>query len=117
MLKDISLYIMATLYILAGVNHFIKPKFYLRIIPRYLPWHKTINYLSGIAEVLFGALLLVPAYSTLAAWGIIALLIAVFPANINHLNSYKPGSSIPLWALYIRLPFQGLLIFWAWWHT
>lgn len=116
-MKDISLYIMAVLYIMAGVNHFVKPKFYLRIIPGYLPWHKVVNYISGAAEILLGLLLLYPPYSSYAAWGIVALLVAVFPANINHLTSAKPGRGLPVWALYLRLPFQGVLILWAWWYT
>jgi len=116
-MKDISLYIMAGFYIVAGINHFVKPKFYLRIIPPYIPAPKAMNYISGAAEVLLGLLLLCPHYSTLAAWGIIALLIAIFPANVYHLTSAKPGQGIPIWALYVRLPFQGLLIWWAWWHT
>ena len=108
---------MATLYILAGINHFFQPKFYLRIMPRYLPWPKSLNYISGAAEVVLGLLLFCPAYSTWAAWGIIALLIAVFPANINHLTSAKPGKGPPIWTLWLRLPFQLIFILWAWWHT
>ena len=116
-MKEISLYIMAALYVLAGVNHFVQPKFYLRIIPRSIPWHKAVNYISGAAEIVLGLLLLYQPYSRIAAWGIIALLIAVFPANVNHLTSAKPGRGIPIWALYLRLPVQGLLILWAWWYT
>ena len=116
-MKEISLYIMAALYVVAGVYHFARPKFYLRIIPLYIPWHKAVNSITGAAEILLGLLLLYPPYSRIAAWGIIALLIAVFPANVNHLTSAKPGRGIPIWALYLRLPFQGFLILWAWWHT
>ena len=116
-MKEISLYVMAALYILAGANHFVRPKFYLRIIPRYIPWHKAVNYVSGAAEILLGVMLLFPTYRILAAWGIIILLIAIFPANVNHLTTAKPGKGLPIWALYIRLPFQGILILWAWWHT
>jgi uncharacterized membrane protein len=116
-MKEISLYVMAALYILAGANHFIWPKFYLRIIPRYIPWQKAVNYVSGAAEILLGVMLLFPSYRILAAWSLIILLIAIFPANVNHLKSAKPGKGLPLWVLYIRLPFQGILILWAWWHT
>ncbi len=116
-MKEISLYIMAVLYILAGINHFVNPKFYLRIIPPYIPWHKAVNYISGATEIALGLLLLYPPYSNSGAWGIIVLLIAVFPANIYHLTSVKPGRGIPLWILTLRIPFQGVLILWAWWYT
>ena len=116
-MKDISLYIMAAFYVVAGVNHFLKPKFYLRLMPPYLPWHKPLNYLSGVIEVFLGLLLLDACCSIKAAWGIIALLIAVFPANIYHLQSAQPGGKEPIWGLWLRLPFQGLFILWAWWHT
>jgi uncharacterized membrane protein len=108
---------MASLYILAGIYHFVNPKFYLKIIPPYIPWHKLMNYLSGGAEIILGLLLLLPSYSTYAAWGIIALLIAIFPANVYHLTSAKPGKGIPIWGLWLRIPFQGLFIWWAWCYT
>ncbi|MEQ9287746.1 MAG: DoxX family protein [Cyclobacteriaceae bacterium] len=116
-MKEASMYVMGVLYILAGINHFLKPKFYLRIIPPYIPWHKAMNYISGAAEVFLGLLLFCPPYSTMAAWGIILLLIAVFPANIYHLTSAKPGKGIPIWVLWLRLPFQAVFILWAWWYT
>lgn len=106
---------MAATYIFAGINHFVMPKFYLRIIPRYLPFHKTLNYLSGALEILLGALLLFPEYRSISARGIVALLIAIFPANVNHLTSAKSKKGI--WLLYARIPFQGILIWWAWWYT
>lgn len=110
---EISLYIMAGLYILAGVNHFVMPKFYMRIMPKYVPSHRVMVLVSGVAEIGLGALLLVPAYQSLAAWGVIALLIAVFPANVHHLTSRKPEDSPPAWVLWLRLPMQGVLAWWA----
>ena len=111
-IKTISLYVMAGLYFVAGVNHFIMPKFYLKIMPPYLPFPKALNLLSGLAEIVLAILLLIPQYSTLAAWGIIALLIAVFPANIYH-HQKSRNKTLTL----IRLPFQAVFILWAWWHT
>ena len=108
---------MASLYILAGIYHFVNPKFYLKIMPPYIPWHKTMNYLSGAAEIILGLLLLYPPYSTYAAWGIIALLIAIFPANVYHLTSAKANSKILIWVLWLRIPFQGIFIWWAWYYT
>jgi len=104
---------MAVLYILAGINHFVMPRFYIRIMPRYIPFHRFMVVASGFAEIGLGILLLIPAYKSWAAWGIIALLIAIFPANIHHLTSRKRGTGPPAWALWLRLPVQGLLIWWA----
>lgn len=112
-----SLYAMAALYATAGVSHFVFPAFYLRIMPPYIPWHRPIVYLSGLAELGLAALLLLPEYSTWAAWGIIALLVAVFPANLYHFTSRGAGMRVPLWALALRLPLQAVLIGWALWHT
>ena len=117
LLKTISLIVMALFYIVAGINHFRVPKFYLRIMPPYLPNPKLLNALSGIAEVVLGVLLLVPATSQWAAWGVIALLIAVYPANIYHYTSKGAGMNISQQALAFRLAFQFVFIAWAWWHT
>ncbi len=108
---------MALFYIASGVNHFRSPKFYLRIIPPQLPYPKLINWMSGAAEISLGILLLVPQTTQLAAWGVIALLIAVFPANIYHLIAKGAGMKIPLWGLWARLPLQLVFIWWAYTHT
>lgn len=116
-LKTGSLIIMALFYIVAGANHFKNPKLYLRIIPPTLPYPTVLNWLAGAAEIILGILLLIPATSRQAAWGVILLLIAVFPANIYHLIEKGAGMKIPIWALWVRLPLQGLLIFWAFIYT
>lgn len=108
---------MAGFYTLAGIGHFVATKFFMRIMPPYIPWHKPIVYLSGVAEIGLGILLVMPAYSSWAAWGVIALLVAVFPANLYHFSSGGAGMRIPQWALALRLPLQGVLMVWAWWHT
>ncbi len=113
----IGLIIMAVMYILAGLNHFYQPKFYLRIIPPALPYPKLINIVSGLAEIVLGAMLLFPQFSALAAWGVIILLVAVFPANVYHLMAKGAGMKVPVWVLWVRLPLQGLLIYWAWLYT
>lgn len=113
---EISKYIMAVLYILAGANHFVSPKFYYKITPPFLKNKPLINWLSGGAEILLGALLFT-AFSSWAAWGIIALLIAVFPANIYHLQQKGAGMKVPIWALWVRLPLQFVLIYWAYAFT
>ena len=113
---EISRYIMAIFYILAGVNHFISPKFYYKITPPFLKNKPLINQLSGGAEILLGLALFTPWYPW-AAWGVILLLIAVFPANVYHLQQKGAGMKIPLWALWVRLPLQGALIYWAYLYT
>ena len=110
--ETISLWVMAILYILAGINHFINPKFYLKIIPPFLPWHKALNWISGAAEIVLGIGLLIPVYTSISAWGIILLLIAVFPANIYHfMKGYRKKKMV--WILATRLPLQFLFIWWA----
>lgn len=115
--KFVLLLIMAVLYVLAGINHFVKPEFYLRIMPDYLPWHLALVYLSGVAEIVLGIAVLIPRLRRLAAWGIIALLVAVFPANVYAaVNEISLLSGDPFWN-WVRLPFQGVFILWAWWYT
>jgi len=115
-LKIASKFILAFFMLGAGVMHFAKPDFYLKIMPPYLPAHYELVILSGIFEVVLGFLLLVPKVSKLAAWGIIALLIAVFPANIYLFQNPEVLPAPPILHL-LRLPLQGLLILWAYWHT
>ena len=102
--------------IVAGLNHVINPSIYTNIMPSYLPWHHFLVYLSGLLELFFGILLLIPAFSRLAAWGIILVLIGVFPANINM--ALNPGAfDIPILLLWLRLPLQVTLILWAYVYT
>ena len=111
------LYLMAIIYIIAGLNHFRNPRMYIRIIPPFFSNPKLINILSGIAELVLGILLCIPVTSSAAAWGIIALLIAVFPANIFMYTNEKAGFGLPKWVLFARLPLQILLMFWAFVYT
>jgi uncharacterized membrane protein len=105
------------MFILAGANHFIKPEFYLPMMPPYIPAHELMVILSGIAEMILGLLLLVPKVSRLAAWGLVALLIAVFPANLHMALYSEQFPDIPQMGLWIRLPLQGVMIWWAWLYT
>ena len=111
------LYLMAFLYIIAGINHFRKPGMYIRIIPPFFKNPKLINTLSGIAEMLLGILLMFPFSKRFAAWGIIALLIAIFPANLFMFQDKKASFSLPKWILFVRLPLQIVLIYWAYQYT
>lgn len=115
--RAVMRWLLGLLFVAAGVNHFLRPDFYVAIMPPYLPWHLPLVYLSGAAEAALGALLLVPRFQAAAAWGLVALLLAVFPANVHmavnpHLfPAFNPAL---LWA---RLPLQGVLIAWAYWFT
>ena len=111
------LYLMACLYILAGINHFRKPGMYLKIIPPTFKNPKLINILSGAAEIILGIFLILPFTSYFAAWGIIMLLIAVFPANLYMFQNKKAGFGLPKWILFVRLPLQLILIYWAYQYT
>jgi uncharacterized membrane protein len=108
--------VFAALFILGGVLHFIVPESYVRIMPPYLPYHRPLVLLSGVFEIALGVLLLVPRFSKLAAWGLIALLIAVFPANIYLYQHQEIWPLTPLVHL-LRLPLQGVLILWAYLYT
>lgn len=118
--KRILLWLMGAFYIFAGVNHFVNPAFYGPMMPPYLPWHSQLIFLSGIAEVVLGVAVLVPASRSIAAWGIIALLIAVFPANLHiALNNIPIGGAsegLGAWN-WVRPPFQAVLMAWAYWYT
>jgi uncharacterized membrane protein len=108
---------MAVLYMAAGVNHFRNAANYLRIVPPYLPAREFLVQFSGVAEILLGILLLFPGLRRWAAWGIIALLVAVFPANYYMFQQGGPAFDIPQWILIARLPLQGVLILWAYVYT
>ena len=116
-LRAVLKWILGLLFVVAGVNHFLMPQTYVAIMPPYLPGPVTLVYLSGAAEVLLGAMLLIPRFQTFAAWGLIALLIAIFPANLHM--ALNPGEfpDIPPAALWIRLPLQAVLVAWAYWFT
>ena len=116
-LKRISLYAMAMFYVVAGANHFLQPEFYLFMMPPYLPWHHMLVFVSGVIEVLLGILLLPVVTRKYAAWGIILLLIAVFPANLYMAQMGGETHGLAPVVVWLRLPFQLLLIAWAYWHT
>jgi len=104
---------MAVLYIAAGINHFRKPKMYERIMPPYIPAHSTMNYLSGAAEMVFGLMLLNKETQSIAAWGIMAMLVVFFTVHIHMLRDERAAMKLPKWLLILRLPLQFVLIYWA----
>lgn len=111
------LYLMALIYTVAGLNHFRNPKLYQKIIPPYFPNPKLLNVISGFAEIILGIALLIPMLSSYAAWGIIALLIAVFPTHIYMYQNEKAGMRLPKLVLLLRMPLQLVLIYWAYIYT
>src|SRR5450432_1316762 len=115
-IRTISKWLLALFMVGAGTLHFITPDFYLNIMPPYLPLYLELVYLSGFCEIALGLLLLVPRLSRFAAWGIIALLIAVFPANIYLYQHQEILPATPI-IHFLRLPLQGVFILWAYWHT
>ncbi len=101
-------------YTLAGSLHLLRPDLYLKIMPPYIPWHLAMVYISGAAEIAGGLGLLFPQVRRLAAWGLVALLIAVFPANLYMATSMSPDTTTLAAALtWVRLPLQLLLIWWV----
>ena len=111
-IKLISLLMMSTIYCFAGISHFYKPKFFLKITPKWVPYPEKVNVIVGTIEVILGAALLFSMTRSYAAMGIIALLIAVFPANIYHFQKARRKGKHIIPTL-IRLPVQALLIYWA----
>ena len=109
--------LLGVFFVLAGAYHFVNPAMYERIMPPYLPWHLELVYLSGMFEMALGAMLFIQQTRVLAGWGLIALIIVVFPANIHM--AMNPGlyPEFSPAALLVRLPLQGLLIAWAYWMT
>lgn len=105
---------MVGMYVLAGLMHFIKPKMYLRIMPRYLPNHKLLVLLSGIAEVILGIALLFPKTKAFAIYGIITMLAIFLLVHFYMLSGEKASAGIPKWILILRIPLQFLLMYWAW---
>ena len=107
---------MAVMYIIAGIFHFLKPRAYLRIMPRYLPKPKLLVYLSGGTEILLGLGLLLPETKTIAIYAIILMLVIFLLFHFYMLSSKKAGAGIPVWALILRLPLQFVLIWWAYFY-
>ncbi len=123
-LKRLLLVLLGVFFVGAGVSHFTQTAFFTEIVPPYLPAPLLLVCVSGVAEIALGTLVLIPATRRLAAWGLIALLIAVFPANVHMaINDVHPAHA-PAWmgepttlALWLRLPLQLVMIAWAWWYT
>jgi uncharacterized membrane protein len=115
--KRILLLLLAPAYVWVGITHFTGPEFFVAIVPPYLPEPLLLVYISGVAEILGGLGVIPFATRKWAGWGLIALLIAVFPANIHMAMNPEQFPEASETALYVRLAIQFLLAAWAWWAT
>ncbi len=111
-LKIASLIIMAAFYMFAGISHFRKPSFFLKITPKWVPYPEKVNLIVGSIEIIAGLLLLFNDTRSYAAWAIVFLLIIVFPANVYHFQKALQKKRAVVLTL-LRLPLQLLLIYWA----
>lgn len=113
--RSILRWVLTVFMVAAGVNHFVSPAPYVGMMPPQLPAPLTLVYVSGVAEIAGGLGLILPATRRLAAWGLIALFIAVFPANLHMAIHHLPLGTrvVPAWALWARLPLQIVFIAWA----
>jgi|HubBroStandDraft_6_1064221.scaffolds.fasta_scaffold651836_2 uncharacterized membrane protein len=107
--------LLAAAFVGAGVNHFVMPAAYERIVPPSMKDRApSLVAISGVAEIAGGVGVLLPWTRRLAGLGLIALLAAVFPANLYMARTPDGFRKIPRWALYARLPLQPLMMWWAW---
>ena len=111
--KKLVLFGLAAFFINVGIDHFINPDFYLSIMPPAFPMHLEAVYISGFFEILGGICVLIPSLRIIAGWGLVALLIAVYPANIYMALTPEEFPDIPIAILYFRLPLQFLFFYWA----
>ena len=116
-IKDISLIVMGAFYILIGISHFTGPNWYVQIVPPYLPYKLELVYISGLFEILFGGMLLFKKTRFLAGWGLILLLIAVYPANIYLAQTNGAAMNTTPLIAWGRLPVQFIFVGLAYWHS
>jgi uncharacterized membrane protein len=123
-LKRPLCYVMGVLYVVAGVMHFVVPGVYAQIVPPVFPRPLALVYLSGVAEIVLGVGVLFARTRRYAAWGLVFLLVAIFPANVYMATHDVVLEGVPAWAsrpsdtaTWARLPLQVVLVGWAWWYT
>ena len=107
---------MALLYAAAGINHFISPDFYRPLMPDYWPAPMFFVYLSGVVEIVLAFALLIRRTRRVAAGAIVAMLVVFLLVHGHMIQHAERFPSIPYWALWLRLPMQGVLMLWAGWH-
>jgi uncharacterized membrane protein len=117
--KETLRVILAVCLLLSGLLHFLTPEPFIKIVPDALAYPHSLVYISGLLEIIFAIGLLIPNVSRVAAWGLVVLFIAVYPANLNMAVNQIQLDGIPNspWFQAFRLPFQFVLMAWAWWYT
>ncbi len=113
-IQQISLYAMAAFYAGGGINHFVNPKFYLGITPKFFPVPNLLNQITGVAEIILAIGLLFVSTRQISAYLIIAMLIAFFAVHIPHLLNPPKMAQGKEWFLFVRIALQFVLIYWAW---
>lgn len=116
-IKYLSLMVMGIFYISIGISHFTSPIWYVQIVPPYLPYKLELVYISGLFEILFGGMLLFKKTRFLAGWGLILLLIAVYPANIYLAQTNGAAMNTTPLIAWGRLPVQFIFVGLAYWHS
>ena len=116
-IKPFSIIVMSWFYISAGLLHFTNTNWFLQIVPPYLPFKLELVYVSGFFEIIFGLMLVLPSWRYYAGWGLVLLLIAVYPANIYLAQTNGAAMNTSALIAWVRLPFQFLFISIAYWHT
>jgi uncharacterized membrane protein len=116
-MRKLSRYLLAVFFVLAGLNHFAMTEFYLRMMPGYLPYHEALVDLSGGIEIALGLMLLFEPFLNITRSALVALLLAVFPANIHMALNPQLFPEVPQIYNWIRLPVQIVLIYWVLWST
>jgi len=112
-IKTFFLILLSVFFTYAGIDHLVSPDFYVSIMPPWIPAHLELVYLSGVFEVMGGVGVLIPRFRAFAGAGLVALLIAVYPANLHMAFNPHLFPDIPVVALYIRLALQFLAFYWA----
>ncbi len=115
--RKLALLVLSAFFVLGGANHFLNPDFYVAMMPPYLPAPTALVSVSGVFEMLGGIGVLVPTVRARAGWGLVLLLVAVFPANLHMALNPELFPGLSGFALYARLPFQALFVAWAYWAT
>jgi uncharacterized membrane protein len=117
--KLVMRWLLTLIMVGSGIYHFVNAPMYIAMMPDFLPAHRELVYISGIAEAAGGLGLILPQTRKLAGWGLVLLFVAVFPANLNMAINGIPldGNQLPSWALWARLPLQLGFIAWAFWMT
>ena len=111
----IPLLVIAAFFITGGIAHFVAAGFFIMAMPDYLGFHKELVIISGVFEILGAIGILIPKFRLLAGYGLIALIVAVYPANINMALHPEEYGDIPELLLYLRLPLQFVFIWFVWW--